>query len=58
MEKLMQLSVDISLDNLLLLISKMDVNQIEEVKNKQYLSQKTSLSNMPIAINSPQISNL
>jgi hypothetical protein len=30
----MQLSVDISLDNLLLLISKMDVNQIEEVKNK------------------------
>jgi threonyl-tRNA synthetase len=34
MEKLMQLSVDISLDNLLLLISKMDVNQIEEVKNK------------------------
>jgi len=34
MEKLMQLSVDISLDNLLLLISKMNVNQIEEVKNK------------------------
>jgi threonyl-tRNA synthetase len=34
MEKLMQLSVDISLDNLLLLISKMDINQIEEVKNK------------------------
>jgi hypothetical protein len=30
----MQLSVDISLDNLLLLISKMNVNQIEEVKNK------------------------
>ena len=30
----MQLSVDISLDNLLLLISKMDINQIEEVKNK------------------------
>jgi hypothetical protein len=25
---------------------------------EQYLSQKTSLSNMPIAINSPQISNL
>jgi threonyl-tRNA synthetase len=34
MERLMQLSVDISLDNLLLLISKMDINQIEEVKNK------------------------
>ena len=30
----MQLSVDISLDNLLLLISKMNINQIEEIKNK------------------------
>lgn len=30
----MQLSVDISLDNLLALISKMNVNQIEEIKNR------------------------
>jgi len=30
----MQLSVDISIDNLLALISKMSLNQIEEVKNK------------------------
>ena len=30
----MQLSVDISLDNLLLLISKMNINQIEEIKNR------------------------
>jgi len=30
----MQLSVDISLENLLALISQMNVNQIEEVKNK------------------------
>ncbi len=30
----MQLSVDVSLDNLLLLISKMNIEQIEEIKNK------------------------
>jgi len=30
----MQLSVDISLDNLLTLISKMNIHQIEEIKNK------------------------
>ena len=30
----MQLSVDVSLDNLLSLISKMNINQIEEIKNK------------------------
>ena len=30
----MQMSVDVSLDNLLLLISKMNINQIEEIKNK------------------------
>ena len=30
----MQLSVDVSIDNLLLVISKMNLNQIEEVKNK------------------------
>ena len=30
----MQLSVDISLDNLLALISKMNVHQIEDIKNK------------------------
>jgi len=30
----MQLSVDISIENLLALISKMNLNQIEEVKNK------------------------
>jgi hypothetical protein len=34
MEKTMQLSVNVSLDNLLYLISKMDVTQIEEIKNK------------------------
>ncbi len=30
----MHLSVDISLDNLLSLISQMNINQIEEIKNK------------------------
>ena len=30
----MQLSVDVSIDNLLLVISKMNLNQIEEIKNK------------------------
>jgi len=30
----MQLSVDVSLDNLLALISRMNVHQIEEIKNK------------------------
>jgi hypothetical protein len=30
----MQLSVDVSLDNLLALISKMNVHQIEDIKNK------------------------
>jgi len=30
----MQLSVDVSIDNLLLVISQMNLNQIEEVKNK------------------------
>ena len=30
----MQMSVDVSLDNLLSLISKMNINQIEEIKNK------------------------
>jgi len=30
----MKLSVDVSIDNLLLVISKMNLNQIEEIKNK------------------------
>ena len=30
----MQLLVDVSIDNLLLVISKMNLNEIEEVKNK------------------------
>jgi hypothetical protein len=30
----MQLSVDVSLDNLLAVISRMNVHQIEEIKNK------------------------
>ena len=30
----MQLSVDVSFDNLLSLISQMNINQIEEIKNK------------------------
>ena len=30
----MQLSVDVSIDNLLLVISQMNLDQIEEVKNK------------------------